>query len=112
MCWGAAPPVNDERPTGPAVDWGLGRYESTAERLLPAAHVVVERAALHAGERVVDLGCGTGNAALLAAAQGAEVTGVDPASRLLEVARARAAGEGAEVTFLSGEAASLPVGDP
>ena len=112
MCRAAyAPPVSEERPTGPALDWGLGRYESTAERLLPAAHAVVERAALHAGERVLDLGCGTGNAALLAAAHGAEVTGVDPASRLLEVARARAAGEGAEVTFLSGEAASLPVGD-
>ena len=47
------------------LDWGVGRYESTAERLLPAARVVVERASLQGGEHVLDHGCGTGNAALL-----------------------------------------------
>ncbi len=36
---------------------------------------------------------------------------MDPASRLLEIARAQAAREGKKVTFLPGEAASLPVGD-
>lgn len=108
---GYAPDVGQDRAAPRGVDWGLGRYESTAERLLPAARVVVECAALQAGERVLDLGCGTGNAALLAAASGARVTGVDPASRLLDVAQARAASEGADITFLSGEAASLPVGD-
>src|SRR6266545_2220381 len=69
------------------VDWSLGHYEHSASQLLPAAEVVVERAMPVAGERVVDVGCGTGNAALLAAARGARVTGVDPAGRLLEVAR-------------------------
>jgi SAM-dependent methyltransferase len=93
------------------LDWGLGRYESTAEQLLPVARVVVDSAALRPGERVIDLGCGTGNAALLAAACGAQVTGVDPAARLLDVARRRAASEGANTTFLSGEAASVPVDD-
>ncbi|MDQ6817834.1 MAG: class I SAM-dependent methyltransferase [Actinomycetota bacterium] len=39
------------------------------------------------GEHVVDVGCGTGNASLLAAARGAQVTGVDPSERLIEVAR-------------------------
>ena len=66
---------------------------------------------IRADERVIDLGCGTGNAALLAAACGARVIGVDPAARLLDVARGRAASEGATITFLSGEAASIPVGD-
>jgi SAM-dependent methyltransferase len=89
----------------------LGRYESTAEQLLPAARVVVDSAALRPGERVVDLGCGTGNAALLAAACGAQVTGVDPAIRLLDVARERAVREDAKITFLSGEAACVPVDD-
>lgn len=93
------------------LDWGVGRYESTAERLLPAARVVVERASLQGGEHVLDLGCGTGNAALLAAACGAHVIGVDPASRLLDVARARAASHGADITLLAGDAASLCVGD-
>jgi SAM-dependent methyltransferase len=103
--------VGEDRAALPAVDWGLGRYERTAERLLPAARVVVKSAALQAGERVLDLGCGTGNAALLAAAAGARVTGVDPATRLLDVARSRAVSEGADITFLPGEAASLPAGD-
>lgn len=73
------------------LDWSLGNYEHTAAQLLPAARVVVDRAAPAAGERVADVGCGTGNAALLAAARGARVTGVDPAPRLLEVAREQAA---------------------
>jgi SAM-dependent methyltransferase len=103
--------VTDDRTVLPRPDWGLGHYESTAERLLPAARVVVDRAALEEGEHVLDLGCGTGNAALLAATRGARVTGVDPASRLLDVARGRVASEGVDITFLSGEAASLPVGD-
>jgi SAM-dependent methyltransferase len=94
-----------------AMDWGVGRYESTAEQLLPAARVVVDTAAIRPAERALDLGCGTGNAALLAAELCGEVIGVDPAQRLLDVARARAASEAREVTFLHGEAASLPIDD-
>ena len=104
-------PVAEDRTAPRRLDWGVGRYESTAEQLLPAARVVIDRAALRPGERVVDLGCGTGNAALLAAACGAQVTGVDPAARLLDVARDRAANEGARITFLPGEAAAVPIGD-
>src|SRR4051794_39954624 len=92
-------------------DWGLGRYEDTAARLEPAARVVVESAAPEAGERLVDVGCGTGNAALLAAERGARVTGVDPAARLLDVARERAAARGLTATFARGDAAALPLGD-
>jgi len=95
----------------PTPDWGVGRYESIAPQLLPAARVVVEAAELRAGERVLDIGCGTGNAALLAADHGAEVVGVDPAARLLDVARARAADEGKAATFERGDTASLPVAD-
>jgi SAM-dependent methyltransferase len=92
-------------------DWGVGRYEHTAEQLLPAARVVVERAAPAAGERVVDVGTGTGNAALLAAERGARVIGVDPAARLLDVARERAAANGLSAEFAQGEAARLPLAD-
>jgi ubiquinone/menaquinone biosynthesis C-methylase UbiE len=73
--------------------------------------VVVEAAAPVAGERVVDVGCGTGNAALLAAERGAVVTGVDPAPRLLDVARAEAAARGLDVTFAPGQAAEIPLED-
>lgn len=93
------------------MDWGLGRYESTAAQLLPVSEVVVGGAAIKPGERALDVGCGTGNAALLAARAGARVTGVDPAPRLLEVARARAAMEAQNIEFLSGDAASLPLED-
>jgi len=92
----------------PAPDWGVGRYESTAARLLPVAREVVRRAAIGAGERVLDLGCGTGNAALLAAEHTADVVGVDPAERLLEVARKRAAELGSSAGFRAGSAAAIP----
>jgi SAM-dependent methyltransferase len=93
------------------VDWSLGRYEETAAQLLPAAEIVVDRAEPRSGERVIDLGCGTGNAAMIAAAAGAHVTGVDPATRLLDVARRRAASKGLDIRFVPGEAESLPAGE-
>src|SRR5689334_10537672 len=99
-------------PSPPAApDWSAGRYERTAGQLLSAARVVVERAAVAPGERVVDVGCGTGNAALLAAERGARVTGVDPAVRLLGVAREQAAARGLVADFAEGDAAHLPLGD-
>jgi SAM-dependent methyltransferase len=97
--------------SSPPIDWGIGNYERTAAQLMPAARVIVDRAAPGPGERVVDVGCGTGNAALLAAARGARVTGVDPAARLLQVAREQAAAEKVEADFVAGDAASIPLGD-
>lgn len=93
------------------VDWGVGRYESTAEQLAPASREVVELAEVRSGERVLDVGTGTGNAALLAASRGAQVTAVDPAARLLDVAQARARDAGYDIAFLPGEAAALPLPD-
>nr|WP_152813930.1 class I SAM-dependent methyltransferase [Arthrobacter bussei] len=55
---------------------------------------------------VVDLGCGTGVLALLIAAQGARVVGVDPASASLGVARAKDGA--AAVRWLHGDAAVIP----
>jgi SAM-dependent methyltransferase len=93
------------------MEWGRGQYERIAEQVLPAAEVVVDRASPREGEHVIDVGCGTGNAALLAAERGARVTGVDPAQRLLDVAAAEAAERGLEASFVPGEAASLPLPD-
>ena len=99
-------------PTSPgAVNWSLGEYEHTAAQLLPAARVVVDRAAPTREEHVVDIGRGTGNAALLVAARGIRVTGVDPAARLIDVARRHAAVQGLDATFVSGTAAALPLED-
>lgn len=93
------------------VDWGRGRYEQTAAELEPVAAAVVAAAAPQAGERVLDIACGTGNAALLAAERGADAIGVDGSERLLAVARERAAESGVSATFATGDLAALPVPD-
>lgn len=55
---------------------------------------------------VLDVGCGTGTFACLLAGRGLAVTGVDPASASLEVARAKPGAEA--VRWLHGDATSLP----
>ena len=91
------------------MDWSAGKYERIAAQLLPAALLCIDHAAPAAGEHLVDVGCGTGNAAVLGAERGARVTGVDPAERLLDVARERSRTRGLEVDFIRGEAAALPL---
>ena len=93
------------------VDWGLGNYERIAAQLLPAAELVIEVADPIPGETLVDVGCGSGNAALLAAERGAGVIGVDPSERLLEVAAATAAERDLDAEFVLGEAGSMPIAD-
>jgi SAM-dependent methyltransferase len=93
------------------MDWDLGHYEHLAVQLRPAAEVVVDCLAPRPDEVVLDLGCGTGNAAIIAARLGACVTGVDPSPRLLKVARATAAAARLDADFILGNAASLPVSD-
>ncbi|MGW2148673.1 class I SAM-dependent methyltransferase [Nonomuraea bangladeshensis] len=55
---------------------------------------------------VLDVGCGTGTFALMLAARGLEVTGVDPAAASLAVARAKP-GAG-RVRWIHGDARALP----
>lgn len=94
-----------------APDWGQGQYELTARELVPAAEQLVRAAELRTGEHVLDLGCGTGTVALLAARAGAHVVGVDPAQRLLEVARAAGTTAGLAIDFRPGGAPGIPVDD-
>jgi SAM-dependent methyltransferase len=91
------------------VDWGLGNYARIAEQLLPASRVVVEVADPVRGETLVDVGCGSGNAALLAADHGATVIGVDPSERLLEIASAEAEERDLDAEFVIGKAESMPI---
>lgn len=95
----------------PMPGWGLGRYERFAVELEPAAAHVVRLADPRAGEEVLDIACGTGNAALLAARTGASVTGLDLAARLLDVARERARAASLDATFVLGDAQELPFDD-
>ena len=60
---------------------------------------------------VLDVGTGTGRAAIVLAARGARVTGVDASSEMLAVARKRAEEAGVDVTFLKGDAHQLDFDD-
>lgn len=93
------------------MDWGDGTYELTARALEPATRVALDALGAVAGRRVLDVGCGTGNAALEAARRGARVTGIDPAARLLDISRRRAVDEKLDVTFAEGAGASIPLPD-
>jgi SAM-dependent methyltransferase len=71
--------------------WGMGDYARMAESLMPVAELVVGRAKVASDTRVLDVACGTGNVAVVAAERGAVAVGIDFEPRLLELARARSA---------------------
>jgi ubiquinone/menaquinone biosynthesis C-methylase UbiE len=80
----------------------------------PLARLFLERVGLKPGERVLDVACGTGIVARLAApavAPGGAVVGVDLNADMLAVARRRSAETGLGIDWRQGEAASLPCGD-
>jgi SAM-dependent methyltransferase len=58
--------------------------------------------------RVLDLACGTGEAALVFAAAGCAVTGVDKSAAMLEIARGKARDAGYDIAFIRGDMAQLP----
>ncbi|MGP4055528.1 class I SAM-dependent methyltransferase [Mycobacterium sp. 4D054] len=93
--------------------WSAGRYDAVGDRIASIAEQVVDAAHRRRSLRdcaVVDLACGTGSAALAAAARGAQVTGVDYTPELLTIAGRR---DGAEsVTWRTGDASDtgLPAG--
>jgi ubiquinone/menaquinone biosynthesis C-methylase UbiE len=64
-----------------------------------------------AGRRILDVGTGTGRAAIGLAKAGAAVTGIDAAEEMLEVARLRARDAHVHVEFASGDAHALPFAD-
>ena len=88
-------------------DWSKGEYERTARTLEPAAEVAVAELDPQPGQRVLDVACGTGNAAALMVRAGASTVGLDGAERLVEVARERVP----EAEFVVGDAAALPFAD-
>lgn len=64
-----------------------------------------------AGQRILDVGTGTGRAAIALARRGAVVTGVDASSEMLRVARTRARDEGLSIEFQEGDAHRLAFPD-
>ncbi len=91
--------------------WSSGDYGVIASRIALMAEQLVDSAGLRAGESVLDVATGTGNAAIAAARCGCEVTGIDYVEALLERGRERAAAEGLGVTFVEGDAERLPYHD-
>jgi ubiquinone/menaquinone biosynthesis C-methylase UbiE len=73
------------------------------------ARLAVDLASVSDADRVVDIGCGPGNAARAAARRGARVVGVDPDPMMLRLARAVTREPG--VTLSPGSAEALPVPD-
>ena len=57
--------------------WAAGDYSAVGARLLLTAELLCEAVDLRAGERVLDVACGNGNAALAAARRFCQVTGID-----------------------------------
>ena len=60
-----------------------------------------------AGLSVLDIGCGAGLLSEPLSRLGADVTGLDPASHLIEIARGHAQATGAEVTYVAGAVEDL-----
>jgi SAM-dependent methyltransferase len=94
------------------VDWDAGSHETTAAvELAPVGDLVVQTANVTVGEQVIDLACGTGNAAIVAARHGADVIAIDNAPRLLAVAAERARAAGVQIDLREGDLHKLPADD-
>ena len=92
--------------------WALGDYPAVATEVIPElGPVLVEASGVRAGDRVLDVAAGSGNAAVPAAAKGAHVIASDLTPELFEVGRAFAARHGVQVTWEEGDAEALPYGD-
>jgi SAM-dependent methyltransferase len=91
--------------------WMSGDFDRVARVYAPDASAFVGRLGLRPGERVLDVACGSGNLALPAARAGADVTGIDIATNLIETARRGGRAEGLRVHFDEGDAERMPYGD-
>jgi ubiquinone/menaquinone biosynthesis C-methylase UbiE len=91
--------------------WSAGDFDAIAERIWHVGDDLVSRVGIKQGDRVLDVACGTGNAAIPAAVAGAEVTGLDITPELFVAGRRRAAEAGVEIDWIEGDAERLPFGD-
>ena len=91
--------------------WDAGEYNVLSDYIADVGELVVSRAGITRGMKVLDVACGTGNAARPAARAGAQVTGLDLVPRLLESGRAKASAEGLDIDWREGDAEDLPFED-
>lgn len=78
--------------------------------IIPAAKLV-KFAEVSAGQKVLDVACGTGVVAVTAARRGANVSGLDLSPALLERARSNAEAAAVAIDFTEGDAEALPYPD-
>jgi SAM-dependent methyltransferase len=91
--------------------WAAGDYATLSEYVVDIGEHLVERTGVGAGMNVLDVACGTGNAAIPAARAGATVIGLDLVPELLEGGRKKAAAAGVEIEWVEGNAEELPFED-
>jgi SAM-dependent methyltransferase len=92
--------------------WSEGDFAMVAGLVMMVSEELVEALDIVPGERVIDVACGSGNAALAAARRAwGNTVGVDFVPALLERGRERAAAERLDIEFVEGDAAELSFGD-
>jgi SAM-dependent methyltransferase len=91
--------------------WARGNYSPIGTSLQLTGELLCESLDVGAGDRVLDIAAGNGNAALAAARRGATVTASDYVRRLLDDAAARAAADGLALECTQADAESLPFAD-
>jgi SAM-dependent methyltransferase len=91
--------------------WASGDFAVIGVTLQIVGELLCEAVDLRAGERVLDVAAGNGNATLAAARRFARVTSTDYVPALLDGGRRRAEAEGLEVTFEVADAEALPYSD-
>lgn len=93
------------------VTWSSGDYSRVGNTIVLPAELLCEAVDVRAGQRVLDVATGNGNAALAAARRFCDVTGIDYAPNLLADGRRRAEVEGLSIDFREGDAEALPFAD-
>jgi len=91
--------------------WASGDFAVIGTTLQIVGESLAEAADIRAGERVLDVAAGNGNATLAAARRFAEVTSTDYVPALLDKGRARAVAEDLQVDFRIADAEDLPFKD-
>jgi SAM-dependent methyltransferase len=91
--------------------WSSGDYAVVGTTLQIVGESLCEAADLRAGQRVLDVAAGNGNASLAAARRWCEVVSTDYVPTLLDRARARAGADGLSIEFRQADAENLPFDD-
>lgn len=91
--------------------WASGDFAVIGTTLQIVGETLAEAADVCAGERVLDVAAGNGNATLAAARRFAEVTSTDYVPALLDKGRVRAQAEGLDVSFRVADVEALPFPD-